>query len=192
MNHLWTLNWFQNKSYLPTISNYIKNEMILGLGTLILQENTLQIYYLSKKNRMEISVLATTFTIIVERKHKYIYILYFVLPFLKVQSLLENKKYKNVHTSELSFLPSWRSYWGCLLLRKINNILLKIQTKMKSQDNKDWFRLRVNGLLLEVFLARYSACHKTSCGCVLVLLLLLCVGEPAFTNKIFENKLFCR
>ena len=90
----------------------------------------------------------------------------------------------------MSFLPSWRSYWGCLLLRKINNILLKIQTKMKSQDNKDWFRLRVNGLL-EVFLARYSACHKTSCGCVLVLLLLLlCVGEPAFTNKIFKNKLF--
>ena len=45
---------------------------------------------------------------------------------------------------------------------------------------------------VEVFLARYSACHKTSCGCVLVLLLLLCVGEPAFTNKSFKNKHFCR
>ena len=47
--------------------------MNFGLGTLILQEKTLPIYYLQKKNRMEISVLATTFTIIVERKHKYIY-----------------------------------------------------------------------------------------------------------------------
>ena len=46
--------------------------MNFGLGTLILQEKTLPIYYLQKKNRMEISVLATTFTIIGDRKHKYI------------------------------------------------------------------------------------------------------------------------
>ena len=47
--------------------------MNFELGTLILQEKTLPIYYLQKKNRMEISVLATTFTIIGDRKHKYIY-----------------------------------------------------------------------------------------------------------------------
>ena len=57
--------------------------MNFGLGTLILQENTLPIYYLQKKNRMEISVLATTFTIIVERKHKYVYYTIFCIAISK-------------------------------------------------------------------------------------------------------------
>ena len=59
-----------NYTYLFLISTSV-NEMNFGLGTLILQEKTLAIYYLQKKNRMEISVLATTFTIIGDRKHKY-------------------------------------------------------------------------------------------------------------------------
>ena len=72
--------------------------MNFGLGTLILQEKTLPIYYLQKKNRMEISVLATTFTIILSKESTNMYtILYFVLPFLKVQSLLENKKYTKMY-----------------------------------------------------------------------------------------------
>ena len=85
-----------NYTYLFLIRTSV-NEMNFGLGTLILPEKTLPIYYLQKKNRMEISVLATTFTIIVERKHKYVYILHFILPFLKVQSLLENKKYTKMY-----------------------------------------------------------------------------------------------
>ena len=60
-----------NYTYLFLISTSV-NEMNFGLGTLILQEKTLPIYYLQKKNRMEISVLATTFTIIGDRKQKYI------------------------------------------------------------------------------------------------------------------------
>ena len=60
-----------NYTYLFLITSV--NEMNFELGsTLILQEKTLPIYYLQKKNRMEISVLATTFTIIGDRKHKYI------------------------------------------------------------------------------------------------------------------------
>ena len=61
-----------NYTYLFLISTSV-NEMNFGLGTLILQEKTLPIYYLQKKNRMEISVLATTFTIILSKESTNVY-----------------------------------------------------------------------------------------------------------------------